>query len=615
MKIFKRMGIVFLIISMTSLMSGFQSFGPKSEILDEKYAEGVVIVQFEKTLPESAKVENIKALNAIRTKKFDTEGLELIKLQKTQNVADAIEKLKKMKGVVFAEPDYILRPTYIPDDTYFYLMWGLNNSNDIDIDAPEAWDIEQGKNTITVAVIDTGVQINHPDLYGQFVTGYDFYYDDNSVYDGPSDDHGTHVAGTIAAVDNSIGVIGVAPKVKIMPLKFLGPDGGYTSDAIDAINYAKNNNADIINASWGGGGYSDALKNAIESFGNPFVAAAGNNRTNTDRKPQYPASYNSPNIISVAAIDNIGNLASFSNYGLNTVDIAAPGVDIASTYPDSYAYMSGTSMAAPHVTGIMALLKSRNDTLSTQDLIDALYGTAVPSSSLSGKIKTGGIANAHKALISISEPIADTTAPVLDSTIPQNGDTLVKVNSEISIIFNEAVKWNGTTMATINGVSKSLNVTDKKVSLSDVGMLAYDTNYEVVLPANAISDLNDNLYNQEVRFSFSTETEPIVQAEPIQILRTKPSEGQNGVRVATNIYIYVDKTITSVDTSLIEIKDSSGNTSPFSVKGINSATLTVNPDSSLLKQTTYTVTLQSGALKSGDSINSDFVLTFATGSK
>lgn len=517
---------------MTALMSGFQSFGPKSEVIDEKYAEGVVIVQFEKSIPESAKVENIKALNAIRAKKIDTEGLELIKLQKSQKVPDAIEKLKKIKGVVFAEPDYILRPTYIPDDTYFYLMWGLNNSNDIDIDAPEAWDIEQGENTVTVAVIDTGIQINHPDLYGQFVTGYDFYYDDNTVYDGPPDDHGTHVAGTIAALDNSIGVIGIAPKVKIMPLKFLGPDGGYTSDAIDAINYAKNNNADIINASWGGGGYSDALKNAIESFGKPFVAAAGNNRTNTDRKPQYPASYSSPNIISVAAIDKLGALASFSNYGLNTVDIAAPGVDIASTYPDSYAYMSGTSMAAPHVTGIMALLTSRNANLSTQDLIDALYSTAVPNGNLAGKIKTGGVANAHEALLAISEPVVDTTAPVLDSTIPQNGLNSVKVNTEVSMIFDEAVKWTGTTMATINGVSKSLDVTDKKVSLSDVGMLAYDTDYEVVLPANAISDLNDNFYNQEVRFSFSTETEPIVQAEPLQILRTKPSEGQNGVRVA-----------------------------------------------------------------------------------
>lgn len=615
MKILKRIGIVFLVISMTALMSGFQSFGPKSEVLDEKYAEGVVIVQFEKSLPESAKVENIKALNAIRTKKFDTEGLELIKLQKSQKVPDAIEKLKKMKGVVFAEPDYILRPTYIPDDTYFYLMWGLNNSNDIDIDAPEAWDIEQGKNTVTVAVIDTGIQINHPDLYGQFVTGYDFYYDDNTVYDGPSDDHGTHVAGTIAAVDNSIGVIGVAPKIKIMPLKFLGPDGGYTSDAIDAINYAKNNNADIINASWGGGGYSDALKNAIESFGKPFVAAAGNNRINTDRKAHYPSSYSSPNIISVAAIDRFGGLANFSNYGLNTVDIAAPGVDIASTYPDSYAYMSGTSMAAPHVTGIMALLKSRNNTLSTQELIEALYNTVVPINNLEGKIKTGGVANAHKSLLAISEPVIDITAPVLISTNPEDEANSVKINSEISMTFDEAVKWNETTMATINGVQKPLNVTDKKVSLLNVGMLSYDTDYEIVLPANAILDLSDNAYNQEIRFSFHTETEPIVQAEPIKILKTKPSEGQNGVRVATNIYIYVDKTIASIDTNLIEIKDSSGTTSTFSVKGINNSTLTVNPDSSLLKQTTYTVTLQSGALKSGDSINSDFVLTFTTGSK
>ena len=182
---------------------------------------------------------------------------------------------------------------------------------------------------------------------------------------GRGDEHGTHVAGTIAAQgNNSQGVSGVNWDARIMPLKFLGADGGTTVDAIEALNYAVNKGVKISNNSWGGGGYNQALYDAIKSAdtkGHLFVAAAGNDGSNNNTTASYPANYDLPNVISVAATNNKDNLASFSNYGATKVDLAAPGVDIASTAPDNgYVYMSGTSMATPHVTGVAALIESQN---------------------------------------------------------------------------------------------------------------------------------------------------------------------------------------------------------------------------------------------------------------
>lgn len=611
---FRKLNAIFMVIVMVFVMSGFIYLGPETKGFEEEYAEGRIIVQFEKSMPESAKVENIKAIEALRVKRFEKEGLELIKLEKTKDVKGAIEKLKKMKGIEFAEPDYIVRANYIPDDTYFYLMWGLNNTGNIDIDAPEAWDIERGESSVTVAVIDTGVQTNHPDLAGQFVTGYDFYFDDTSVYDGLDDDHGTHVAGTIAAIDNSIGVIGVAPNIKIMPLKFLGPDGGYISDAIDAINYAKQNGADIINASWGGGGYSESLKNAIESFGGVFVVAAGNNKTDTDKNPYYPASYTSSNIISVAAIDKYGALASFSNYGLNSVDIAAPGVDIASTYPDSYAYMSGTSMAAPHVSGIITLLKSYNNSLTTQELINKLYSTAKPYNSLNGKVKTGGMANAKAALLASAPPIVDTISPLLVSTMPTDASENISINSEVAVNFDENIKWNNKKVV-VNGSEFNINVDGKKAIVMLSYPLSYNTEYTVTLPSGAISDLAGNVYSNEVIFKFKTELEPIVQADPIKITRTKPTQGQTGIKLSTDVFFYLNMPITAINSDMIEMKDSQGNTVAFKSYGLNDTKLTIDPTSNLIKQTKYSIILKAGALKSGNSVNSDYTLEFTTGSR
>ncbi len=294
-----------------------------------------------------------------------------------------------------------------------------------------------------VAVIDSGVDYDHPDLddniwtnldevpangvdddangYVDDVHGYDFANDDASVYDpdpvdGTGDEHGTHVAGTIAAEGNNrIGVIGVSPQARIMALKILNPNGGTTLDAVEAINYAVKNGVKISNNSWGYVGSSNrSLQRAIgraNAAGHLFVTAAGNggadgvgdNNDANSSNTNYPSSYPNSNIIAVAATDNRDRRASFSNYGANTVDLAAPGVDIMSTLPNTcdwcgYWYYSGTSMATPHVTGVAALLKSRNSALDDAQIKSRILNSVDKKSGLSGRVLTGGRLNAVRAM-------------------------------------------------------------------------------------------------------------------------------------------------------------------------------------------------------------------------
>ncbi|MEL0589779.1 MAG: S8 family serine peptidase, partial [Planktothrix rubescens PR221] len=280
-------------------------------------------------------------------------------------------------------------------------------------------------------MIDTGVDYNHPDLsaniwtnpgeiagdgidndsngYIDDVRGWDFAYNDNNPMDVHG--HGTHVSGTIAGKgNNGVGVTGVAWNAKIMPLKMFDDTGlgGYTSNAILAINYATAKGVKLTNNSWGGGGYSQALSDAINTAGQQgalFIASAGNSSLNTDITPAYPASYNLSNIISVASTTRTDGLSSFSNYGATTVDLGAPGSDIYSTLPNSsYGTYSGTSMASPHVTGAAALLWSQNPTWTAQQVKNKLMQTTDPISALSGKTVTGGRLNINNALAGSTPP-------------------------------------------------------------------------------------------------------------------------------------------------------------------------------------------------------------------
>jgi len=240
-----------------------------------------------------------------------------------------------------------------------------------------AWAITKGGAEPVVAVVDSGADVDHPDLIANLVQGYDFYNGDSN----PDDDggHGTHVSGTIAAGLNGFGAAGVAPNSKLMPLKFLGASGsGDTADAISAINYAVDNGAKVISNSWGSSGYSSLLNSAIQraiSRGVIVVAAAGNKSQNNDSSPYYPASYTG--VLTVASTDSSDNMSSFSSYGVNSVEIAASGSNIYNTYLNGgYATLSGTSMATPQVSGALALALGIKPSLTAQEITDTLCSTA-----------------------------------------------------------------------------------------------------------------------------------------------------------------------------------------------------------------------------------------------
>jgi subtilisin family serine protease len=343
------------------------------------------------------------------------------------------DELLDAGAVRFVEPNYVVRASRLPNDSAFNRLWGLRNDGQLggkpgaDINAPGAWDLATG-GPVTVAVVDTGVEGDHPDLAENMWTnptesqnglddgdpnglvddlgGADFLNGDSD----PSDEsgHGTHVAGIIGARgDNGTGIVGVNWSVRLMALKFMNEHGeGSTSDAAQAIDYAVDAGAKVINASWGGPTFSQALYEAVARAADHdvlFVAAAGNQGENADHSPEYPAAFELPNVISVAASDVRDSLLDFSNYGAKSVDLAAPGDEIYSTVPTSvdghgYATFSGTSMAAPFVSGAAALYLARSPGSSAAQVREALLRGVDHSPSLAGKTTSGGRLNVAKAL-------------------------------------------------------------------------------------------------------------------------------------------------------------------------------------------------------------------------
>ena len=334
----------------------------------------------------------------------------------------SIDEMKKeADSIEYAEPDYIVHANNSPDDPKFTdgTLWGMNK-----ISAPAAWDISTGSKSVLVGVIDTGVDYNHEDLKDNIWTnsaeipgnGIDDdgngFIDDVHGWDAvnndgdPMDDHyhGTHCSGTIGGIgNNGMALVGVNWKVSIMGLKFLNAGGsGYISDAVVCLNYATLMKADLTSNSWGGEGFSQSMKDALDANGKLFIAAAGNNGSDNDTIPFYPSNYDCANLVAVAATDSSDVPAYFTNYGLTTVDLAAPGVGVYSSTPNnSYEYLSGTSMATPHVAGAAALLLSADPSLTATQLKTFLMDNTDPLAALSGKCVTGGRLNVFKALQSL----------------------------------------------------------------------------------------------------------------------------------------------------------------------------------------------------------------------
>ena len=292
----------------------------------------------------------------------------------------------------------------VPQDPSFSLQWALNTPKGINIS--DAWKITKGSKDILVAVIDTGADLEHEDLKGQFVAGYDFIDKTDVIKDGHG--HGTHVSGVIGALHNTIGIAGINAEVSIMPLRAVPSDGDETDDNVAAaFEYAANHGVRVANCSFGKEASSQAVGDTIEAAGQKgllAVVAAGNDGQDNNKASAFPANFRTSNMIVVAASGRNGNLASFSNYGLGKVDIAAPGVSILSTIPgNQYASWAGTSMATPQVVGVAALVLSAKPSLSVAELKQALLSTARVEPALQTKIVTGGIVDATAAVKAVAQ--------------------------------------------------------------------------------------------------------------------------------------------------------------------------------------------------------------------
>ena len=414
---------------------------------------GELLVGFDPGVSAAAQGGLLAQAGARRKRRFEPLRSALVSVD-PRRASQALRSLRRDPRVAYAEPNYVVYADdhgTFPNDPSMHQLWGLDNfgqtingvagTPDADVDAAEAWAVSTGSPDVVVAVIDTGVDTSHPDLaanawvnagedcagcrtngldddgngYVDDWRGWDFVNGDNN----PADDqgHGTHVAGTIAAAgNNGLGVAGVTWSTRIMPLKFLSASGtGTVADAISAILYANAKGVPILNNSWGGDDFSLALLDAIEAtdaHGGLFVAAAGNSFTNTDVSPNYPSGYDSASVVSVGATDAFDRKAWFSNYGSASVDLAAPGTNILSTWPGgTYRFQDGTSMAAPHVAGAAALVKAAHPRATGAGLKALLLRSVDSVSALAGTSRTGGRLNADRAARCSGEPKAWIDAP------------------------------------------------------------------------------------------------------------------------------------------------------------------------------------------------------------
>lgn len=394
----------------------------------------------------SAAQEKIGALHAAigsrlaKRMELSTGVFDVVTRPSTMDIDEALRRYNEDENVEYAEPNYVYETNVTPNDTFWSSLWGMPK-----ISAPNAWNTRTSASSIVVAVTDTGIDYNHPDLSGNiWISGGYHGYNAVAQTNDPMDDnvrtvywwndctgfytavtfedyHGTHVAGTIGATgNNSAGVAGVAWSTQLMAVKVLASSGsGTAADIADGLDYARNHGASIINASWGGGGYSQTIYDAIDALRNAniiFVNAAGNSNADNDSTIVYPAGFGMPNMVVVNASDasddrslwNVSypcypmySYSSGSNYGRWSTDVFAPGTDIYSTQQNSrYQYLSGTSMAAPHVTGMLALAKAEFPSESATELVDRARFSVDSVMALQSLCMSGGRINAEKTLSS-----------------------------------------------------------------------------------------------------------------------------------------------------------------------------------------------------------------------
>ena len=428
--------------------------------LDHEHVPGELIVKFKDANSNKA-AQLIRSLGGNVKYQFHTRGAQVVKFANLKSNDDLLKTAKELNArsdVEYVEANTIIHVNAVPNDTDFAQQYGMHNTGanggtaNADIHAVDAWDISTGSKNVVVGIIDTGVDYTHPDIapnywanpgesgldangkdkrangidddgngYIDDYRGWDFANNDND----PMDDHahGTHCAGVIGAHGNDgVGVTGVNWNVSIVGLKFLtGGGSGTLEDAVKAIEYANTLGLNLTSNSWGGGGFSPTMKDAIaaaDARGILFVAAAGNDSSNNDSTPSYPASYEVANVISVAASDNKDQMAYFSNSGVRTVHVAAPGVDIYSSVPGSkYQKMSGTSMATPHVAGLAALVKAGIPDATASQIRARIINGVDRSPYWSTRVASGGRINAANSLeVDSIPPAAVSDLVIVDSS-------------------------------------------------------------------------------------------------------------------------------------------------------------------------------------------------------
>ncbi len=481
-----------------------------------------------------AKFETIKSFTKIKT--------EVIDIGNSSDVQSVIKEFEKNSNVEYVQPNYKLSsavsvPMDIKDinvsnprielDTFYSLKKETNIGTSINIE--EAWKLTKGSEEVVVGVLDSGISVSHKDLadnifinkkeipnnnidddnngYIDDINGWDFANNDNVVDDSYVGIHGTHIAGIISAAQNNRGISGIAPKVKILPLKFINDRYGYTSDAINAIEYAKALGVKIINCSWGSEYFNPALKEAMKSSDILFICSAGNNNKDVTLNPVYPACFDLPNVLSIASVDKNNRLSKFSSYG-KEVDLAAPGEDVLSTLPaNTYQKLSGTSMSAAYTTGVAALLKSYKPNASSSDIVNALKTNVTKSSGLEGKVNSKGIIDAYQALSNIIlgiQPENEIINDPIDNAITFDNLNEEMADSPISNPFKYDKYNSGQYTKNINeDVQKSdgsLNLQNSLLSLK--GRNGLDLNLNLMYDSSK-ANIYDADYQQNLQFSFN----------------------------------------------------------------------------------------------------------------